>query len=91
MPGTKGDPKSSETIGIEKKIIAENVNVNVSVNVNRTIEIFKNLWNLVKSLSLSTTSLPSTSANFSGASLSTVKNVSITLDIFSNRSLYLHH
>ena len=38
MPGTKGDPKSSETIGIEKKIIAENVNV--SVNVNRTIEIF---------------------------------------------------
>ena len=38
MPGTKGDPKSSETIGIEKKIIAENVNV--SVNVNQTIEIF---------------------------------------------------
>ena len=38
MPGTKGDPKSSETIGIEEKIIAENVNV--SVNVNRTIEIF---------------------------------------------------
>ena len=34
MPGTKGDPKSSETIGIEKKIIAENV------NVNQTIEIF---------------------------------------------------
>ena len=90
MPGTKGDPKSSETIGIEKKIIAENVNV--SVNVNRTIEIFLSLWNLVKSLSLSTTSLPSTSASFSGASLSTVKNVSFILEIFSNRSsLYLHH